>query len=142
MKVSLFPYEEVEKLWPRVEPYMEGAAEYTYGRFTADDILDQILHYDHTLWAAYDEQCIRGATVTSIIHYPRTKSLAMVFEGGIDIKEWADPMVAVLRKWAKDNGCDDIECTGRPGWAKIFKNNGHKILWHTFNLPLDTGIGV
>jgi len=139
----MIPREEVEKVWPQIEPYMKSAAEYTHGRFTADDIKDQVLQYDHTLWVAFDDEAIKGAVVTGVLYYPKRTSLSMVFTGGININTWKDPMLALLRKWAKDKGCDVIESTGRPGWAKIFKDDGHKVVWHTYELPVEaTGSGV
>ncbi len=139
MQVTMVPNEQVEKTWPQIEPYMEGAAKHTYGRFTADDIREQILHSGYYLWIAYDEKSIKGAVVTNFTMYPHKKYLDMVFTGGIDIKDWKDPMLTMLRSWAKVNECDGIESTGRPGWAKIFKQDGHNIVWHTYELPLDTG---
>jgi hypothetical protein len=38
MHISLVPTEHIEDIWPRVERHMERAAEYTYGRFLAEDI--------------------------------------------------------------------------------------------------------
>lgn len=137
MQITMVPYEEVERVWPSIEPYMDGAAEYTHGRFTADDILEQVLHYDHILWLAYENEIIKGAVVTSILNYPRAKTLSMVFTGGINLDEWKEPMLDVLRRWAKDNECDSIESTGRPGWAKVFKADGHVPLWHTYELPIE-----
>ena len=51
-------------------------------------------------------------------------------------------MISMLQAWAFDNNCDSIECTGRPGWAKILANNGHKVVWHTFEIPAgEAGLG-
>ena len=61
----------------------------------------------------------------------------MQFCGGEDLKEWKDPMLALLRKYAKDMGCEGIESTARRGWAKVFENDGYKPHWVTFELPLE-----
>ena len=142
VEVSMVPPDYVDQVWPNIEPYMEGAAKYTHGRYTADDVKDSILQYDHILWIAYDDTCIKGAVVTNVVHYPSKKCLSMVFTGGILLKTWKDPMLVILQKWAKEHECDVIESTGRPGWAKIFTNDGHKIVWHTYELPVEAGIGV
>ena len=60
----------------------------------------------------------------------------MTFCGGEDFDKWKDIMLDLLKKWAKDNNCDSLEAVGRLGWAKIFKNDGHKSLFNTFELPL------
>ena len=90
----------------------------------------------------FAEKEIKGAVVTMISQYPRKKYLDMLFTGGIELENWKEPMLDLLQKWAFDNKCDGIESTGRPGWAKIFKANGHKPLWHTYELPAaNAGLG-
>ena len=135
----MVPKENVQNTWPSIESYMQGAARYTHGRFTSGDILDQVMYHEHDLWLAFNDEGIKGAVVTSFTVYPRKKFLSMVFTGGIELNTWKDPMLSLLRGWAKANSCDGIESTGRPGWAKIFKYDGHNIVWHTYELPLDTG---
>lgn len=144
MHVSLVPADHVENVWPIVEPYMERAAEYTYGRYTVDDIKDSITQYDHHLWIVFDDsKTIKGAVVTTFKHYPQAKYLDMVFIGGDDGLVWKDDMLKVLKHWGYDNDCDGIESTARFGWEKIFKDDGYKPLWQTFVLPVaETGLGV
>ena len=141
-QVSLVPPQMIDQVWPSVERYLADSAEYTYGRYTVDDIKDTITDYDHHLWIAFNDSVVKGAVVTNIITYPRKKCLSMVFCGGIDVREWRDQMISMLQAWAFDNNCDSIECTGRPGWAKILANNGHKAVWHTFEIPAgEAGLG-
>ncbi len=138
----MVPREHVTDIWDAVRPHLKKAADYTYGRYEVDDILDRITDYDHTLWIAFDEESIKGAVVTMMAQYPRKKYLDMVFTGGVELKSWKAPMLDLLQKWAFDNKCSGIECTGRPGWAKIFKADGHKPLWNTYELPVaNTGLG-
>jgi len=136
MLVSLIPPEHVVDMWPKVRPHLRKAAGYTYGRFDVEDILDQILQYDHVLWVAFDESGVKGAVVTTISHYPKLQALNMVFTGGEELDKWKEPMLELLRRFAKAKGCEIIESTGRPGWAKIFSGDGHKLMWHTYTLPI------
>jgi len=143
MQVSLVPLELVPKYWGEVEQHLAKAAEYTHGRYEVEDIFDAIMDYDHHLWIAFDEEGVKGAVVTKFALYPRRKYLDMVFTGGERLAEWKDPMLKMLQAWAYDSGCDGIESTARPGWAKIFKNDGHMPLWQTFELPAGTaGLGA
>jgi len=143
IKVSLIPTAHVERIWPDVKPFMERAAEYTYGRYTVDDIKDSITQYEHLLWIAFDDEGIKGATVTAFKNYPKMRCLDLVFCGGDDGLEWKAEMLRVLQHWAFDNSCDEIECSGRLGWAKIFKDDGYRPLWQTYTLPIATsGLGV
>jgi hypothetical protein len=136
IQVSMVPPQYVDTCWKTIEPYMEKAAEYTYGRYTSDDIYDSLKEYDHHLWVAFDGDKIKGAVVTNIITYPRRKVLCMSFCGGTELKNWKDPMLELLRQFAKDVGCDGIEATARRGWAKVFENDGYKGHWVTFELPI------
>jgi hypothetical protein len=119
---------------------MEKVAKHTYGRYTVENIYECIRDYDYQLWIAYKKQdneiIIIAAVVTRIDTYPNKRYVSMAFCGGIDLNIWKDAMLATLRRFAQDNHCDGIEATARPGWAKIFKNDGHKPLWSTFELPL------
>ena len=135
--VSAVPTEHLATCWPHVEEYLEGAAKRTYGRFIASNIYDRIEEDGYQLWVAFDEtNKIKGAVVTNICNYPQRKILSMTYCGGVDLKEWKDPMLNLLKRYAKDVGCDGIEAVARKGWAKIFKEDGYKERWVTFELPL------
>lgn len=142
MQVSMVPNDHVDAVWDKVKDYLDGAAQYTHGRYTVDDIYDCIKEYDYTLWIAFDKDKIKAAVVTNFTHYPRKKYLNMVFCGGEDIDTWIGPIIKMLQCWAFDNECDGLEATARLGWAKVFKGDGYKPLWQTFQLPAaDAGLG-
>ena len=138
IEVSMVPPQYVDSCWDKVEAFLEKAAEYTYGRYTASNIYDALLDGENQLWVAFDGKEFKGAVVTNIIAYPQKKVLCMQFCGGENLKEWKDPMLALLRRFAKDMGCESIESTARRGWAKIFQNDGYAANWVTFELPLQT----
>jgi hypothetical protein len=136
IEVSLVPTQFIDTCWEQIKPFMEKAAKYTHGRYTSDDIYDSVVEHDYQLWVAFDETGIKGAVVTNMVIYPKRKLLCMAFCGGHDLKEWKDPMLSLLQRFAKDMGCDGIEATARAGWAKIFTNDGYKQHWVTFELPV------
>jgi hypothetical protein len=143
MQCSLVPHDFVDQIWGEVKEYLRGAADYTHGRYEVEDIYDAVMEYDHQLWIAFNEGGIKGAVVTNFIHYPKKKYLCMTFCGGVELDQWKDPMLKLLQQWAKDNHCDGVEATARLGWTKIFKDDGHKPLWQTFQLPAaDAGLGA
>lgn len=67
---------------------MERAAEYTYGRFLAEDIKENLTAPDtaQQLWIAFDKDKIYGAGVTEIIEFPRLKTLTMHFVGEMNLR--------------------------------------------------------
>lgn len=140
MQVTLVPLEYTEWIWPKIEDYMKGAADYTYGRFNVEDIKSEYIKKQGTqqLWVAYeDENNIYGAVVTEVSQYPRLRTLVMHFTGGKDLPKWKDDMLKLLQQFAADNGCDVIESYGRGGWAKVFQNDGYKKRFIFYELPVE-----
>ena len=143
MQCTMVPREHVQACWGSVKDYLEGAAQYTHGRYDVDDIYDALMDYDHVLWIAFDGEGIKGAVVTNFTVYPKKKFLSMTFCGGVDLEKWKAPMLKLLQHYAFDTQCEGVEATARFGWTKIFKNDGHTPLWQTFQLPAaDAGLGV
>ena len=126
IEVSMIPTEYVDTCWDKVKGFIEKAADSTYGRYSADNLYDMVKEGDHELWVAFDDDGFKGTVLTNIMNYPKRKVLCMGFCGGEKLEEWKDPMLALLRRFAKDMGCDSIEAFGRPGWAKIFKDDGYQ----------------
>lgn len=138
MQASLVPKEHIEAVWPQIEEYLKGAADYTYGRFTVEDIKQGILTKSQQLWVAFDDKKIYGAVVTEIYVYPQTVALTMHFTGGVELKKWKKPMLELLQKFGRDHGCKIIESYGRPGWEKIFKDDGFKMRFMFYELPTES----
>ncbi len=143
MEVSLVPTEMVEGLWPHIARHVERAAEYTFGRYEPEDIFFAIANGQADLWVAIDDKNeIIGITVTRFWQYPRKKCLDMVFIAGDEGFSWKDPMLEMLQRWASDNGCEAIESSGRPGFSRAFRDDGYKLLWQVYELPVTpTGLG-
>jgi hypothetical protein len=140
MEVSLVPPQLIDGLWPRIFPHLSKASEYTFGRYEPEDILDIVAGGEAHLWVVFDGADIVGITITRFWQYPRKRCLDMLFIGGDDGFSWKDPMLETLQRWARDNGCDVIESSGRPGFARAFKDDGYKMLWQVYELPV-TGLG-
>ena len=137
IEVSLVPTQYIDTCWEKIEAFIAKAAEYTYGRYTVSNIHDLVMDGEYQLWIAYDGKDFKGAVVTNIINYPQRKLLGMQFCGGEELSTWKDPMLDLLKRFARDSGCEGIESTGRPGWAKVFQNDGYKATWVTYELPLE-----
>lgn len=140
MEVSLVPPQLIDGLWARIFPHLSKASEYTFGRYEPEDILEFVVSGDAHLWVVFDEEAVVGITVTRFWQYPRKKCLDMVFIGGDEGFSWKDPMLEILQRWARDNGCEAIESSGRVGFARAFKDDGYKMLWQVYELPV-TGVG-
>jgi hypothetical protein len=142
MEVSLVPPQLVDGLWPRIFPHLSKASEYTFGRYEPEDILEFVVSGEAHLWVVFDGEDLVGITVTRFWEYPRKKCLDMVFIGGDEGFSWKDPMLEILQRWARDNGCEAIESSGRVGFARAFRDDGYKMLWQVYELPvIAAGVG-
>ena len=137
MKTSLVPKEHIPVVWDNIKEYAAGCAKYTFGRFTAEDMLEGLLTKDQQLWTAFDEDGIHAFWVTEVIKYPQTKVLVMHFTGGNRIKEWQTIGLKQLQKFARVTGCTKIESYGRPGWEKVWKHEGYKKRFVFYELPVE-----
>ena len=137
MNVSVVLPEHYEAVWPLIEQYMDGAAEYTYGRFKTADIYNDLIRGHQQLWIAYDEGDIYGVVVTELINYPQMRTLVMHFTGGRKLPKWKNEMLQLLQRFAKDNGCSVIESYGRPGWGRVFERDGYKARFVYYELPVE-----
>ena len=137
MNILLVNKEDYTKVFPKLEFYLEKAAKYTYGRFSANDIKNDLLTKQQQLWIAFNELDTYGFVVTEVIQYPKIKTLLMHFTAGKELVKWKDVMLKDLQTFGKDNDCKMIESYGRPGWAKVFKNDGYKQQFIFYELPLE-----
>jgi hypothetical protein len=106
-------------VWPVIEGFIARALEYADGRYAANDILLRLLRRDMQLWLGVDRlETIRGVCVTEIVNYPRSRRCELFLAAGRDPRRWMGAL-DTIESWARDQGCDAIECKGRPGWERI-----------------------
>jgi len=138
MNISIIPNHEIDGIWNQIKDYVEDAAKYTYGRFTANDIRNGIKkNLNQQLWVAHDDEIIYGFVVTEPTDYPQLKAMIMLFTGGFELHLWKDDMLPTIQKFAYSIGCDCIESQGRPGWERLFKNDGYKKRFVAYELPVE-----
>jgi|TARA_R110000803_G_scaffold181749_2_gene244153 hypothetical protein len=137
VKITHYPNQEVDTIWHKVKDYFEATAEYTYGRYTANDIRTGIKsNSNQQLWIAHEEGKVFGFVVTEPLQYPQLKSLIMHFTGGEELNLWKEDMLKTIQGFAYSQGCDIIESLGRGGWGKIFKGDGFDSKFVFYELPV------
>jgi len=138
-RATIVPKEHIAYVWPEIREYAEHCAKYTYGRFTAKDMLDDLLAKDQQLWISFDieTKIIAGFLITEVMEYPQTKMLMLHFTGGKDFKSWVSDGLPKIQKFAKDNGCSKLESRGRPGWEKLWKGHGYTKRFVHYELPVE-----
>jgi hypothetical protein len=129
MHVSLVPADHVPEIWPTVRVLLEPAVAVTNGRYTVDDVFYSCMVGFLTLWIAFDDdKQIVGCEVTKIVDYPSRQVLCSLFTAGDRMRDWREPMMELLVRYARDNGCTAIEGQGRPGWVKMMEPYGVRAL--------------
>lgn len=126
IQITLVPINAMPVIWPKVSAMLEAALVYSGGRFTIDDLLNEIMISKKTLWIALDDDDIIGCTTVSIFQYPQLKALCYDDLGGRDVHLWLDEGHRVLSNYGRDMGCTRLECQGRSGWKKFLEALGYK----------------
>lgn len=139
MICAMVPADLINTCWDKIEPYLEKACKYSYGRYNTEDLKEMIEEGIFHLWISYnkEEERFYGAVVTQFMAYPRVKYLSLSFCGGKELIKWQKPMLNILRKFAADTGCEGLEAAARRGWAKLLEKEGYQSRWVTFDLPLE-----
>lgn len=127
MQVSLVPPDHIDAVWAEVKPWLEPAVAVTNGRYTTQDVHRLLAENRLTLWIAFDDSGIHGCQVTQIIDYPSRRVLGSLFTAGRRLRQWREPMMSVLLRWAADTDCTAIEGQGREGWIKLLEPYGCRI---------------
>lgn len=125
MFISAVPIEHILEVWPTVEPMIQGALDRAPGRFKSADIFLLLRSGYQTLWIAVDEpKEILAAFVTRVYDLPQGRITSIDWAGGRDHERWVERFDEVITKYAKDNGSNIVEYSGRPGWGKYLKKSG------------------
>lgn len=131
----MIPTKVLPAFWPHLAPLLNKAFNVGDRRVKLQDLYDDALQGTYLVWAIIDEEKKEfvAALTTRAVRYPRGKGLAIEFLGGERMDEWLDELMEELKKHAKHNGCEWLECFGRKGWAK----KGWKPAYVAFEMELD-----
>jgi hypothetical protein len=141
MIVVQIDYDNIDRIWPFIEGFMDATAAETNGRFTTASLKANIPFRGQQLWVAVDEVTDKpyGAVITEVFRYPATTALNIAFAGGVDFKLWVGPLLEECQKFGKLHGCSKFEICGRPAWGKILKFMGCKPEYTLFTWDIGSG---
>ena len=123
-RIRQVPTEQCSFMWRDVKPLLAPAIEASGGRWQPDYVLVALVNGHHNLWIVEAEEEIIAVATTQIIFYPERKMFCMHFLGGQGWGEWHEQLIESCSKFAKEMGCDGVECSARPGFWKWFKELG------------------
>jgi hypothetical protein len=135
LRIQVIPTKVLPAFWHHLAPLLNKAFNVGDRRVKLQDLYDDALQGTYLVWAIIDEEKKEfvAALTTRAVRYPRGKGLAIEFLGGERMDEWLDELMEELKKHAKHNGCEWLECFGRKGWAK----KGWKPAYVAFEMELD-----
>lgn len=119
--------------WKEVEPLISRALD---ERITTDDVFKWIKSRDVQLWIVYSEKIIAACT-TQIVNFPRSKTCRILSIGGSRMPEWQTELDSVLTKWAREQGCSDMDCPVRDGLVKTLRPLGYEKLLTLIGKKID-----
>lgn len=131
--VSFVPTRYVDEIAPQLIQFANKAAGWSIaddGKYSADDILNEIAAGIVDVWLIYEEGKKEpiGFFTTNIVQYTHTKRLALVHlagEEGYLNKEVMQKVFEVLERFAIDARCSGLEFVGRLGWNKFVGEHGY-----------------
>ena len=114
--------------WPELQPFVIDALSYAlYNTTSVDKMKHQIqTGYARTLLCADDDRLL---SVTIIQLYKNTHDERILHVGctaGEDSNAWLGTLIDTLQELAREQQCDAVTMSGRPGWARKLTKYGFK----------------
>lgn len=122
--MCIWPRDMYDKLPARAYNDIESAMGYGYGERHLVDVLLELERGEKQLWMHSTDDDFKATIITQIIDLPAKRRCEVVYLGGLDMLEYVGE-VSAIEDWARDNGCDDIQAIGRPGWERALKPLGY-----------------
>lgn len=140
LEITAIPLAAVEYVWSDVEPMLEKATNTSGGRYNTIAVLDALLKGDIALWVVLDEATPVAAMTTRVTQFPNgRRSLAIDWIGGGRMKEWLPLVQETFVRYARDNGCTEIQGFGRKGWERVLRTYGWKPEYIAYKMDLSDG---
>lgn len=120
--------------WPVVEPWLRRAAErYTPRRRLEDDLAD-LKNGSQQLFVVLDDGEIIAGITTLIHDQPLMRVCTMRLVGGDRLDEWRADAIAEIARFARENGCRELEQMGPKGWRRLNAEFEHRGEWLVMEL--------
>ena len=125
-ELVLIAMENIGRVWPLVEPFLEKGLEQMLGEFSMDQLREMLEVGRMQLWIVDDKRRIVAVGVTEMVPYPALARVRVVLVGGKDMASWVG-LLPKLEQWAVSLGATGIEAYVRPGMAKALEQHGFTV---------------
>ncbi len=122
--VMLWSGAPVDYIWEDVEPLLRQGEEYLAPHYSLADVRTLLHGGRLVLWTAADEGGIVLVMLVELTRLPGCEVARILYIGGSGVKKVL-PMIDFLHLWARRQGVDRIEVTGRPGWLRLLEPEGY-----------------
>ena len=133
------PSDDVERHWEHMLQFLRPAIERSNGRWSANDVLNEIESGRLQAWALIDGPLLYGVGVTEIHQYPGCRVLTCLWLGGVEAHKWLDVLDKTVSEWAIGEGCTRMEIVGRKGWERLGARLGFAPSYVFFEKELGRG---
>lgn len=89
------------------------------GKWTADELWDEVKAGTKQMWLAFDGEA-QAVALTHIVP-GHCKTCVITHCAGHDMARWW-PLIGSIEAWARTLGCVFLEAVTRPGWEKVLKD--------------------
>lgn len=139
MIVTLIPRDEIQFVWPLVEPLLKKAVSRTKGRWEVEDVFIDLLKGKQTLWVGFEsdiQKDLKWCSTITVFSYPGCRVACMQYLAGNGFFEWVEEGFNVLKEYAREQHCDRFEMFGRKGFEETIKKLGGKTLTYQYDFDL------
>ena len=135
--LTAVPTAVVDVIWNDVARVLRRSVLTAGGRFELNDVREGIKSGFYGLWVVMEEDRVVAALTTRVVVYPQCKSLAMDWIGGSRMREWLPQAQKVMTKFAKENGCTQLEGYGRKGWDRWLRAYGWEPHYIAYKMEIE-----
>lgn len=131
----------IHKTWPLVMPAIRNACRKGKSDFNESFVHECLLTGDMEMFVAFDYDDAKsplGLWIIEIVETARGRCchLMLTAKLGGPFSRWKH-LIADIKTYARQRGCNRIECGGRLGWERHLPGKGWKKLWVVMEMRLD-----
>lgn len=138
MTIILDRVEDVDLVWPALEPWFDAVPRRMGTDLTAAEIRRAALAGRLTVWTTYDREQpvpVLGVAAIGVVDCDG-EDVAEIFSlGGRNIRDWLPDAFAQFEALARANGVGRIRIDGRTGWARIMRPLGFSVTSRFISRP-------
>jgi hypothetical protein len=129
--------DEIDIVWPGVVRLI--ASVINHPRNDKDeglvDVYDALKDGTYQLWISEKDDQVEAICITGIEQRPRKKICKIPYIAGVDHKNWI-PFLDALMRFARSQGCDEMEGYFRKGWLRVLRDSDWEFNWTHGRLTL------